>query len=93
MGETEFFLVTVSGEDPVEAEKIADAIGAVLPGRVSTLVEGFSVKVADAAVLPSEPSDPDSLGTALKGFALGAILSITVIVVHTLLTGDDRRKK
>lgn len=84
MGETEFFRVTVSGEDPVEAERIADAIGAILPGRISVLIDGFSVKVADAAVLPSQATEPDGLLSALTGFSLGIILSVTIIVVRTL---------
>lgn len=85
MGETEFFRVTVSGENPVEAERIADAIGAILPGRISVLIDGFSVRVADAAVLPSEATEPDGLRSALTGFLLGAVLSVTVIAVKAQL--------
>lgn len=91
MGQTEFFRVTVTGGDPVEAERTADAIGAVLPGRVSALIEGFSVKVADAAVLPSEPDGPDSLRSALSGFGLGMILSAALIILQTLVKENRRR--
>lgn len=87
MGETEFFRVTVTGKDPVEAERIADAIAEVMPGQVSALLEGFSVKVADAAVLPMESSGPGSLRSAAMGFALGAILRMTAIVMAELKKG------
>lgn len=93
MGQTEFFRVTVSGEDPVEAETIADAIGAVLPGRISGLLEGFSVKVADAAVLPSEASGPDGLRGAVTGFVLGTVLSAVVISLGALRPDSSQRKR
>lgn len=80
MGETEFFRVTVSGDDPIEAEQIADAIGVLLPGRISGLIEGFSVKVADAAVLPMEASGPSRLRGAAAGFGLGVVLSVSAVV-------------
>lgn len=87
MGETEFFRVTVTGKDPVEAERIADAIAEVMPGQVSALIEGFSVKVADAAVLPMEASGPGSLRSVAMGFGLGAILSMTAVVITELKKG------
>lgn len=87
MGETEFFKVTVTGKDPVEAERIADAIAEVMPGQVSALIEGFSVKVADAAVLPMESSGPGSLRSAAMGFALGALLRMSAIVLAELKKG------
>ena len=87
MGETEFFRVTVTGKDPVEAERIADAVAAVMPGQVSALIEGFSVKVADAAVLPVEAAGPGSLHRAAMGFALGLILGVTAVVIAELKKG------
>ena len=87
MGETEFFKVTVTGKDPVEAERIADAIAEVMPGQVSALIEGFSVKVADAAVLPMESSGPGSLRSAAMGFVLGALLRMSAIVLAELKKG------
>lgn len=84
MGDTEFFYVTVTGSDPVEAERIADAVGAILPSRVGTLLEGYGVKVADAAVLPQEPSGPGTVRSALTGAALGLILSVSAALLADL---------
>ena len=84
MGDTEFFYVTVTGDDPVEAEQIADAIGEILPDRVGTLLEGYGVKVADAAVLPQEPSGPDDVRSALTGAALGLILGVSLALLADL---------
>lgn len=84
MGDTEFFYVTVTGADPVEAEQIADAIGEILPDRVGTLLEGYGVKVADAAVLPQEPSGPGAVRSALTGAALGLILGVSLALLADL---------
>ena len=84
MGDTELFQVTVSGENPVEAERIADAIGEILPGRISALIDGFSVKVADAAILPGKATEPNGLRSALTGAGLGLVLTVTVVTVRTL---------
>ena len=42
---TEVFEVTVTSEDPQEAQKIANTIAQVLPSRISSVVEGSSVRV------------------------------------------------
>lgn len=93
VGETEFFEVTVTGEDPVEAEKIADAIAAILPGRISAVMEGTSVKVADAAVLPTRASSPGYLKNTVIGCLLGVLASVAVIVLRELLDVRIRREE
>lgn len=85
VGETQIFQVVVTSEDPEEAEKIADAIAYVLPKRITSIVEGTSTKVVDAAVLPTSASSPSYTKNAMFGFLIGFVLAAGVIVVLELL--------
>ena len=68
---TEFFRITVTSPDLYEAERIANAIGSVLPEHISSVLEGSSAKVIDPAVIASRPSTPDALKCAVLGALLG----------------------
>lgn len=78
---TEIFKVTVTSEDPQEAEAIANAIAYILPKRITTIVEGTSAKVVEAAIVPSTPSSPSYVKNTILGFLVGAILSTGAIVL------------
>lgn len=82
---TEIFQVTVKGPDPVEAERIADAIAYILPKRISGIIEGASVKVADPAVLPTQAVSPDYPRNTILGAVLGFLLAVTVLALRTQL--------
>ena len=81
---TEVFRVVVTNPDPKEAEQIANAIAYILPKRISSIVEGTSAKVVDAAVVPSRPSSPSYSKNTLLGFILGFALTVAVIVLREL---------
>ena len=60
---TEVFEIQVTSADPEEAERIANCIAELLPGRISEIVEGSSVKIVDYAIVPSQnlpPASPDT---------------------------------
>lgn len=78
---TEFFEVTVTSEDPQEAEAIANAIAYVLPKRITSIVEGTSAKVAEAAFVPLKPSSPSCAKNTVLGFLVGLILSVGAIIL------------
>lgn len=82
--ETEIFEVVVTSTDPQEAEKIASAIAYILPKRISSIIEGTSAKVVDAAVVPSRPSSPSYTMNTILGFALGLVLSVGIVVLQEL---------
>lgn len=91
---TEIFEVVVTSPDPVEAEKIADAIAYILPKRISSIIDGTSAKVVDAAIVAAKPSSPSYTTNTIVGFLLGFVLSIGVIVVReifdiTIRTEED----
>ena len=82
---TEVFEVVVTSTDPVEAEKIANAIGYILPNRIKDIIDGTSAKVVEAAVMASKPSAPNYTKNAIIGFLVGLVLSCAVIVIRELM--------
>ena len=91
---TEIFEVVVTSPDPYEAEKIANAIAYILPKRISSIIEGTSAKVVDAAVVATKPSSPSYTLNTLVGFVVGLALSVTVILLTeffdiTIRTEED----
>ena len=82
---TEVFKVVVTSPDPQEAEKIADAIAYNLPKRISSIVEGTSAKVVDAAVAATRPSSPSYPKNTVIGFAIGFLLTVVIIIMRELL--------
>ena len=53
---TEVFAIEVTSTDPKEAETLANTIGAVLPNKIASIVEGSSARIVDYAVVPSKKS-------------------------------------
>ena len=94
VNETEIFEVIVTSENPQEAEAIADAVAYILPKRISSIIEGTSAKVVDAAVLPVKHSSPSYTKNTLLGFALGFFLMVVIIALReifdiTIRTAED----
>ena len=81
---TEIFRVTVTSPDPVEAERIANAVGQILPTRIKNIIEGTSAKIVESAIVASKPSSPSYMGNTVLGFLVGFVLSISVIVLYEL---------
>ena len=94
VNETEIFRVTVTSEDPQEAERLANAIAYILPKRIGTIIDGTSAKVVDSAIVSSKPSSPSYTKNTLIGFLLGFVLSVGAIVLNevfdiTIRTEED----
>ena len=82
---TEVFAIKVTSTDPKEAETLANTIGAVLPNKIASIVEGSSARIVDYAVVPSKKSSPSLTKNALIGFVLGAFLAAGAVVVEKLM--------
>lgn len=78
---TEVFEVVITGPDPKEAEKIANAIAYVLPNRISDIVEGTSAKVVDYAVVATSPSSPNKVKNTALGFGIGFVAIMAIIIL------------
>lgn len=85
VNETEVMGVTVTCEDPYEAEKIANGIAKVLPRRISEVVEGSSMEVVDSAIAVTEKVAPSIVGYTAIGLVLGALLSTVFVIVLAIL--------
>ena len=91
---TEIFKVVVRSPDPQEAREIAKAISAILPKRISTIIEGTSAKVVDDPRISTNPSSPNYTTNTLIGFLVGLTLSASVIILMeifdvTIRSEDD----
>lgn len=87
VNETEVFSITVTCDDPHEAEHIANTIARVLPDKISNVVEGSSVRVVDYAVVPSGKVSPSISKYTIIGMLLGMLVSCGVIAVIEIM--DD----
>lgn len=85
VNETEVMLVTVTSEDPYEAQKIANGIAKVLPRRVTEIVEGTSMEVVDSAVANKQKVAPSITAYTAVGFLLGDIVTIIWLVIRALM--------
>ena len=88
VNETEVFSVTVTSDDPQEAEHIANTIAQVLPDKISDVVEGSSVSIVDYAVVPAEKVSPSISKYTMIGLLLGLLLSGGAIAVIEIM--DDQ---
>ena len=82
---TEIFRVTVTSEDPVEAEQIANTIVNVLPDKIAQILDGSSVRTVDLAVVPERRSGPSITRFTLMGLLCGLFVSCGIIVLLELL--------
>lgn len=93
VSDTEIFEITVSSEDPVEAEQIANAIAYVLPKRISSLIEGTSAKIVDTAIVASKPSSPSYTRSTLLGFLVGFLVTVAIIVLREVFDVSVRTEE
>jgi len=90
---TEIFRVVVTSPDPKEAETIANAIAYILPKRITSIVDGTSAKVVEAAVVSSSPSSPSYTSNTIIGLMLGMALSVGAVVLWAVLDTTIRKEE
>jgi len=93
VNETEIFQVTVTGPSPQEAEKIANAIAYILPKRITSIIEGTSAKVVEAAVVPARPSSPSYTQNTMIGLLLGFLLMAGIIALREMFDVSIRTEE
>lgn len=85
---TEIFAITVTSSSPQEAELLANSMAEVLPDKISSIVEGSSVRIVDYAVTPAKKASPSLKKNTLIGAVLGFVVMCGVVVVQFLM--DDK---
>ncbi|MCD7919392.1 MAG: Wzz/FepE/Etk N-terminal domain-containing protein [Clostridiales bacterium] len=88
--DTEIIEVTVTVDSPETALALAEAMADIVPDYIAEIVEGSSMQIIDAPVLPTSIYSPNYLRNAVIGAFLGAVLAAAVIVLRELL--DDTVK-
>lgn len=82
---TEVFEIVITDTDPHRAEKIANTIADILPGKISDIVDGSAVRIVDYAVVPSVKSGPNVTKNSLIGMMAGLLTCSAFIILRTLL--------
>lgn len=90
---TEIFQVVVTCPDPEEAEAIANAIAYILPKRISSIIDGTSAKVVEAAVVASRPSSPSYTRNTMVGLILGMLMSVGAVALWVVLDTTIRKEE
>lgn len=87
--DTEFFRVTVTGEDAREAKRVADAVAEELPRRISDVIGEAVVRVADRAAVAGEPVSPNHTKNALIGALLGFAVMVGAVSLREIFAGGQ----
>lgn len=82
---TEIFRVTVTADDPVKAEQLADAVAHILPKRISSIIDGTSSKVVEAAVVQPKAVSPSYSKNTMLGLVIGLLVMAAGIVLYDVL--------
>lgn len=85
VNETEVMQVTVTGRDPYEVARIANAIEEVLPKRLSEIIDGSSMAVVDRAVPNLNKVSPSITTYTIVGFALGLLAAVIGVAIAAIL--------
>lgn len=91
VNDTEFFRITVTGRDPVEAWKIAHSIGILLPGRIATVIQGTTATLVEDAEVPEKPAGPNYVENTVIGFAAGILAALGWLVLREYLKNLKRQ--
>ena len=86
---TGLFDVTVSDEDPMEAEKIANTIAKVLPDRITDIIEGSGLKIVDYAIVPARRASPSYAKNTAIGALAGCFLAAAIILVKYFIVSSQ----
>ncbi len=85
INDTEVFQIVVRAYDYKHAAMIATALTDVLPGILSDVVEGGSVRVVEYPVEDPKPVGPSYAKYMMLGAALGVFLSAVIIILLDLM--------
>ncbi len=85
---TEIFSITVTSPSPQEAELLANSMAEILPDKISSIVEGSSVRIVDYAVTPAKKASPSLTKNTLIGAMVGFVLMCGIVVAQFLM--DDK---
>ena len=83
--DTEVFRVSVSSTDPVLAAEVANAVAAVAPKEIETIIIGSSAKVVQNAKVAGSPYSPNKTRQAVLVAVVGAVLAVAFVLVREFM--------
>ncbi|MBO7453042.1 MAG: hypothetical protein J6U54_22135 [Clostridiales bacterium] len=93
VGETAIFKITVTADDPAVSAHIANSILAVLPDKISTVIEGASAQIVEEAVPGTPKTNRSIIKTAVLGSLVGVVLSASLVaflfLIDTKIRNED----
>ena len=90
---TEVIRVTVTAENPYDAQILANEIAVVLPERVSQIIDGTSVQIVDRAVVSTAKVSPNITKYTAMGMLLGVAAACAVLIIIDLLDSVIRNEE
>lgn len=92
VGDTAIFKITVTTADAELSAHLANSILEVLPGKISTIIEGASAQIVDYAVTGEPVVNGNPIKTAAIGALIGIVLSCGVIIFLSLIDTKIRNE-
>ena len=93
VGDTAIFKITVTADNPEMSAHIANSILAVLPTKISTVVEGSSAQIVEYAVPGVAVVNGRPVRNAAVGAVLGAVLASAVIIFMYMMDTKIRNEE
>lgn len=87
---TEIFKITATSPEPEEAALIIETLTQILPTKISSVVDGSSVRIVDRSGVPEDKVFPNVTKYTLIGLLLGIMLACAAIVAAELMDGVIR---
>ncbi len=81
IGEMGLFSISITGTDPNAIKAIGDAISQELHTYINSVQAFSTITVIEPPTLPTYPINEALKGNCVKGFLIGAILSIAILAV------------
>ena len=85
---TGLFQITVTSSNPEEARSLANVIAAILPDKISDIVDNSSVEIVDYAVTPHTRVSPSYIKYAAVGLLLGMVFCSGIVLLSAYF--DDK---
>jgi len=92
VGDTAIFRIVVTADDPEMAAHVANSILAILPTKISTVVEGSSAQIVEYAVPGVAVVNGRPVRSAAIGAVLGAVLCSAVIIFMYMMDTKIRNE-
>ena len=90
---TEIVRITITSPDPNEAEKLANAIAAILPTHINRIIDGTSARIVETADVAQRPSSPNYMQNTVLGFVISLVLMLAIVLLREIFDTTVRSEE